>query len=618
MKFIYSFSIFLFTGLVLISCNDEYLNTKPLDQVSSADVWIDGSLSEAFVSDIYNGLGQGGFDEQMLASLSDEAVFTHAERGINIVTEGILNPSNTGWVSGTYEWGSMYSRIRACNLAMENLSEPGFSDTELAERLVGEARFLRAYFYQQLVRYYGGVPIIDRAYGLNEDYSIERSSYADCIDFIVADCNASIQMLSGKSLAKGRATAAAAQALKSRVLTYAASDLHDIQVASQKSNIIAAFSNPELLGYTGGDQVQRWQQAKAASKEILDAGAYGYKFGLTEPVTPEEGEANYIAISMGGGSSVADAAGESEIIFGRYNNPNKAESMRRQGLYNGPNGYHNWAGNTPLGQLVDDYQMMDGTEFDWGEEKHAAQPYENRDPRFYATILYDGAEWKPRDLISGSVDPANEIQTGEYETGNGFLPGLDTRGSSIEDWNGSWTGYYCRKFIDPDPAIVDNLDDQFIPWPFFRYTEVVFNYIEACLNLGEEEEARNWLNQIRYRAGMPAIVSSGEELVEAFRNEKRIEMVYEEQRYHDARRWMIAPQTLGRNLQYINVIGELKPGANAPSPYRKDESLYNYTYTPVEVNSLENRNWVDKLYFRPIHRDEVNRNDKLIQNPGYE
>ena len=79
------------------------------------------------------------------------------------------------------------------------------------------------------------------------------------------------------------------------------------------------------------------------------------------------------------------------------------------GLYNGPNGYHNWAGNTPIGLLVDDYEMMDGSvaePFDWNNPAHKAQPYNNRDPRMYATVMYDGSDWKPRNKISGNVDPA--------------------------------------------------------------------------------------------------------------------------------------------------------------------------------------------------------------------
>jgi hypothetical protein len=325
---------------------------------------------------------------------------------------------------------------------------------------------------------------------------------------------------------------------------------------------------------------------------------------------------------MGGGSKAdeADAAAASELIFARYFTANKDEAGEYVGRNNGPNGYHNWAGNEPIGELVDDYEMADGSKFSWDNPAEKAAPYKNRDPRFYASILYDGADWKPRDKISGDVDPANQIQTGEYEVGGSMIAGLDTRQSDIENWNGSWSGYYVRKFTDPDPNIVEATGRQYIPWPFFRYTEAVLNYAEACLELGEEDEAKTWLNKIRFRAGMPAITSSGAALMDEYRNERRIEMAYEEQRYHDTRRWMIAPSTLGRTLMFIKITGKLKPGATAPTPYRHDESKYTYTYQPFSDITVENRKWVDKMYFLPISRDEVNKNEKLKdnQNPGYD
>jgi hypothetical protein len=194
---------------------------------------------------------------------------------------------------------------------------------------------------------------------------------------------------------------------------------------------------------------------------------------------------------------------------------------------------------------------------------------------------------------------------------------LDTRNSSIEDWNGSYTGYYIRKFTDPNPAIVDQNTWQEIPWPILRYTEAVFNYAEACIALGQEAEARTWLNKIRFRSGMPAITESGQALVNRFRNEKRVEMFYEEQRYHDARRWMIAPTTLGRKANGIQIVGTLKPSKSV-SVYKYSKENYSYTYTPFEIDpGKENRSWDDKLYFLPISRAEQNRNDKLVQNPGY-
>ncbi len=609
---------------MLASCKKDFLNTTPLTSISSAVTWTDGALSEAFVTNIYNGLQNGGWYEQQLASLSDEAVFVHPGRNINTVNEGTLSPSNPGWEDGTYEWNNMYSFIRAANVSLENLKTATFNDPVLNARLQGEAHFLRGYYYQQLLRYFGAIPLISHSYGLNEDYSVARNTYEECVNFIISDCDSAALLLDGKNLAKGRATKISALALKSRVLLYAASDLHDIPTAKGKSADISGYANPELIGYVSGDRAARWQAAKDAAKAVLDA-AGGYKLDLSAPETRQAAINNYVSIAMGGTSKApgVDASASSELLFQRdfssdlYSGGPGTDGTS-VGLDNGPNGYHNWAGNVPIQQLVDDYEMMDGTKFDWNNAAEAAAPYTNRDPRLYATVLYDGAGWKPRDKISGNVDPANQIQSGTYEVTPGVLAaGLDTRQSTIENWNASWSAYYMRKFIDPDPGVVDNNTRQYIPYPFFRVTEAVLNYVEACIETNDETTAKTWLNKIRFRSGMPAVISSGTALRDEYRNERRVEMAFEEQRYHDARRWMIAPTTLGRKLQFINVTGKLKPGAAAPVPYHHDETIYNYNYVTYFDNSLENRTWVDKMYFRPISRDEINKNSKLIQNPGY-
>ncbi len=608
---------FVAATITISSCNDDFVNTEPLSELSQTAVWSDAALAEAFVTEIYAGFNNGGFEEQSLASLTDEAIFTHPGRGITTITEGRSNPADIGWVSTNLRWDAMYSRIRAANLALENLVEPKFENTGgIVERLKGETLFLRAYYYHQLARYYGGIPLIDKAYGLSEDdYTIARNTWAETVDFIVKDLDEAAALLNGKKMASGRASEEAALALKARILTYAASDLHDIPTAKAKSSTIASYSQPELIGYLSGSRSERWEKAKAASKAVVDLNR-GYKMNLSEPVSPEQGTMNYMDISL------ARNGGQTELLMARYFTSQKRENGGRIGLYNGPNGYNNWAGNTPIQHLVDDYEMMDGTKFDWNNPAHAADPYINRDPRFNASILREGSPWKVRSNANLPKDPASQIQTGRYEVVNADGKkvthfGLDTRNSSIEDWNGSYTGYYFRKFTDPNPAIVDQNTWQEIPWPILRYTEAVFNYVEACLNLGQESEARDWLNKIRFRAGMPAITASGKALTDKFRNEKRIEMVYEEQRYHDARRWMIAPSTLGRKANGIQIVGTLKPGKSV-SVYKYSKENYDYTYTPFQIDpGKENRNWDDKLYFLPISRAEENRNDKLVQNPGY-
>ncbi len=609
---------------VAISCDKDFLNTQPLDKISSEATWSDGPLAEAFIFNVYSFLGYGGFEEQALAAYTDEAMFTHAGRNINTFTEGSESPANMAWMSPTYEWGNMYLAIRQANTALERLPNATFDNQTLKDRLTGEAHFLRAYYYNQLLRIYGGVPLIDKAYGLDDDYAVARNTYEECVNFIVADLDKAAALLDGKAETDGRATKLSALALKSRVLTYAASDLHDATKAKAAVSTLAAYSKPELVMYTSGDQKARWQAAKAASKAVLDAGA-GYKLNLSAPVSASEGQANYKAIAMGGQSAASDASAAVELIFQRTHTPlytvedNWPLGGIHYGINNGPNGYHNWAGNTPIQNLVDDYEMMDGSKFDWSKEDHKSKPYENRDPRFYATVLYDGAPWKPRPSDVAGIDPVNQIQTGIYDDGKGgFINGVDTRESAIENWNGSRTRYYTHKFIDHNPALADNQSSaQVIPWPFIRYTEAVLNYVEACIELGEDAEAQAWLSKIRFRAGMPAVTATGAALKAQYRNERRVELAYEEHRYYDARRWLIAASTVGRGIKSINIQAKLKPGKSALVPYRNDTSVYEYSYSSVDNTENETRKWNDKMYFRPFSRDEVNRNANLVQNPGY-
>ena len=202
--------------LGIFACSEDFLNTRPLDKISSDATWADGPLAEAFIFNVYSFLGYGGFEEQGLATLTDEAMFTHAGRNINTFTEGNESPSNVAWQSSTYEWGRMYLAIRQANTAIQQLPIATFTNTTLRDRLLGEAYFLRAYYYHQLVRFYGGVPLIDKPYGLTDDYNIARNTYEECNTFIIADLDKAIALLDGKTVTDGRASKVAAMALKAR------------------------------------------------------------------------------------------------------------------------------------------------------------------------------------------------------------------------------------------------------------------------------------------------------------------------------------------------------------------------------------------------------------------
>ena len=581
-------SIFLvaFFAVLIGSCNDDFLNLKPLDRMSENDVWSDPALTELFVNEMYRGLGHG-LNEAEVGSMCDESHFIH-NYGTKQVVESNINPSDIGqWGSGNqieFRWDELYKNIRYTNMFFENIEDVPFLDEEWRERLKGEVHFLRSYFYHNLVRNHGGVPIITKTFGLEDDFGVKRNTLDECIKFIVDEANlaAGLLPLEHNDANIGRPTKGAALALKSRILLYAASDLFN------DPSWAGAYSNPELISVSG-DRNSKWQAAKAAAKEVMDLGIYQLH---NDGSNPKDNYTNLFTVKE-----------SPEHIFSRNFLKTRSWSDGAiTGLYNGPNGYHNWAGNTPVQELVDDYEMIDGTPFDWNNPAHAAAPYEDRDPRFSASILYDGAPWRPRPSDMTASDPVGIISIRSVEQADGtWAPGLDTRDGPIETWNGGYSGYYLRKSIDPtlDSQYGPYGQNQEVPWHFFRLGEIYLNYAEACLGLGEEAEAKTYINMIRSRAGMPDVTETGQALIDRYRNERRVELAFEQHRYWDVRRWFTAPAELGRNAHGI-VINEYLDGS--------------VTY---ETLSIQDRAWKDKMYLLPILQEEVNRNPNLIQNPLY-
>ena len=608
-------AIIAVSGVLFASCKKDFLNTKPVNQAPAATTWADPNLTTAYVTELYNGLSTGILDQMNMDCLTDNALYNFGKQDM---MEGNISPDNLGTVQDRYEWGAMYARIRSANIALENLGKSSL-DSALVNRLKGEAYFMRAYFYNQLLRYYGGVPLVKSSYSLSStDFTIARSSYEDCVTFILSDLDQAAGLLSNKTMDKGRATTDAAKALKIRVLTYAASRLHDPTYLKTISTV-SGYAHPELLGYTSSDHDGRWQKVYDAAHDFVNSGKYGYMLNLSAPASAADGFTNYQ------NSYLSRNGGEAELIFARYFSNQKDEWGAWYGRNNCTNGYHGWTSSEPTQNLVDDYEALDGTgaahDFSWNNPADAATPYANRDPRFYASILYDGAPWKPRTPDGAGIDPYNEIQMGTYQIGSATAPvtyfGLDTRNGPLENWNGTRTGYAIRKFMDPNPAIMDQNTRSEVPSPQIRFTEVVFNYVEACIELGKEDEARAWLSKIRFRSGMPAITETGDALVQRYRRERNKEMLFEEQRFYDARRWMIAPTTLGNKVKIMKITGTLKPGVTV-NTYRYNTTNYSYTYTVQEIDpGVENRAWADKVYFPPISRSEMNKNGKLVQNPGY-
>lgn len=597
MKKYLSVIIFFCSILILVSCNKDFLNLSPKDEFSEVDVFNDPTLTETYVNNIYSGIKSpmtngGGMLKAEFVDEMHDMWYSYKEFNNCLLTSDYL----CDW---TFEyWDNLYSSIRSCNVFFEKADNGKYDNTLIdgktkKDRLLGEVHFLRAFFYHQLVSLYGGVPLIKTTYKLSDDFKIARNTYAECIDFITEECDLAAGLLpivnTGDNI--GRATKGAALALKSEALLYAASDLHN------NNSLFSGFTKPDLLGYTSGSSTDRWTAAKNAAKAVIDLNTYSlYK---SDPSPSDSIAQNYVELFL--------SKQTEEDIFVRFYLA-KDWNGNNLPLATGPNGFHLYGQDTPIGNFVDDYEMADGTAFSWSNLAQAATPYKNRDPRFYATVLYDGVYWKERTADVIPLDPTGCVQTGNYETWDASTNsivlkfGLDTRNSPIEYYNGGYTGYYLRKFVNP--AVSGQYSASDIPWRYLRYAEVVLNYAEACIELHQDAEARTYLNMIRKRAGMPDITESGDALREQYRHERRIELAFEGNRFYDVRRWGIGPKA------YV-------PATGVDILYKLNPDKTTSKIPIVTPKVIQERSWLDKAYFFPIYRTEINKNDLLVQNPGY-
>jgi hypothetical protein len=582
----------LLSALVTVSlgsCGD-FLDREPLDQYGEPAVWSDLPMIEHFVNNIYWYIGHS-FDRPMIGVFTDEALFDPgSDQGHANVLKCLITPSDYG-VFDTWNramkmrWEHHYKYIRACNLFFDQTAQHAYADEALKNRLAGEVHFLRAYHYHNLVFLYGGAPIVEHAYQLDDDFQAPRNTFEECIDFIVADCDRAAALLPSEHTgsAYGRATKGAALALKARVRLYAASDLYNC-----RASWAPGYANPELVGYTDDNRTARWLAAKNAARAVIDLGLYSLH--KENPAPGDSVAQNY--------DEVFTLKQTKENIFARnFTQANQHWTMDI-GQQNLPAGYKGWANVSPINSLVDDFETADGDRFDWDNPEHAANPYLNRDPRFYVDIFFDGARWRPRPDDVKAIDPVGIIQTGNYEQPDGsWLGGPDALSNPVTSWNGTFTSYYLRKFQDISVDGPKELTTA--PWHFIRYAEILLSYAEACIELGEYAEARTYINKIRTRAGMPDVAGGNAELRDKLRHERKIELLFEDQRFFDIRRWMIAPQVI------VDAYG-------LDVRYKRGQSRPEY-----DIIHVQERDWKDRFYFFPIKLDEMNRNQALIQNPLY-
>ena len=618
--------IFLMMDVIITSCNDP-LDQDPVQSITEETIFSDIDLIEPYLNRCYElivATAQYVFTmtSRGFCSETDETVNIHGPNEFTWV-KGTMNPSNFGffvqpWGHDFAQWDLIYQNIKNVNVLLDKIDEvPVESSTEEAfrERMKAEAYWIRAFMYTNLLRCYGGLILMDKPFELGQDYlQVKRSTLKETMDFILSDIDKAISGLPQKDqMEQGRANQGTAAALKVRLLTFCASPL--VNGGYEASNPLVSFQD--------GAQNERWAAARDAAKALMDGnyGSYGLTGSSADPPSNMTEEQIWEYANNFQSVFIQKGAWNSEIIWGIQFSPDKG--YRQTGnTWQAPNGYRCFGSDNPQEPFVRSFEMADGTKFIWDQfnpgndlvrEATAAElentpllnPYNGREPRFYASIMYHGQPWRKRPAAVGGPP---FIQTGYFVPEgvahtvlDSLVPGLDTRDGPVMPWNGTKTGYYIKKFLDPTVEPRGFYTD--LTWMDMRYAEVLMNYAEACIELGDIQNGIDALNEVRNRAGLPdRPVSDQTEAREFARHERSIEFFAEAQRWFDIRRWMIAPQLM--HDVYPTKIYEWTDG-NMRWEWDKQFLVD------------ERSNWHDNLYWLPIPFEETQRAPQIQQNPSY-
>jgi hypothetical protein len=376
---------------------------------------------------------------------------------------------------------------------------------------------------------------------------------------------------------------------------------------NQKPNGLTAdgTAKNKYVGYESPDRTALWTAARDAAKAVIDLNTYQLAdFGAPDKAAVAK---NYYEFFK------AKDLSDNEIIWGKMYSSSTGDK-NEVNQWNGGNGWYLWASNAPTQNLVDSYEMEDGSDFfdhfkidgngyyqNISSRFQNKNPYYNRDPRFYGSILYDSAIWKPRPSGLQGIDPLGVysrrtviVMNGGAVTSTTF--GLDTRQSPISPFNGSFTGYVMKKMLDDEIDAQSQSNENV--WIEFRYAEILLNYAEASLSLGQTLEAGHYINMIRSRAGIPDFIG---DITNALRYERKIELVFENNRWYDIRRWKILDKAL-TDAKGVDIIETIANG-NAVTVWKQIQ--------------VEQRQALTKMYWIPISSDEMRKAPELEQNPGY-
>lgn len=476
-----------------------------------------------------------------------------------------------------------YGNIREANNFIEGLKSSDF-DQSYIDQKTAEARFCRAMMYFQMVKRYGGVPILTKAQSSDESVdqlNVPRDSEQDVYDFIASEMDDIAQVLPDDG-DEGRADKYAALALKSRAMLYAGS-------IGQFGEMQTIGSGEEETQLGISDAQKYWQESYDASLAIINSGMFSLynKF-------PNDPTKNFEKL-------FSDDSNNPERIFVEQADPSKNRGTNWDRLAIPFEFRKEWGSNfCPFLNIVDEFEYKDGSS---GKIDRSLinsnylfdidNVFKNKDPRFLATIFFPGSEFQ-----GGIVHFHRRTVVGTDTVTSGTV---GNNGWPAEAPRRNWvnTGFLVRKMVD-ESHIGPTADTGDLDFPVFRYGEILLNYAEAAFYLGKSGEALDKINMIRERAGMPTLNSITQD---AIRHERTVELVFEDHRYWDLRRWRTAESFLnglrGKGLEYT---------------YYYNEDKYDFMLKNGERSA---RVFQKRHYYLPLGVDRIADNPKLVENPGY-
>jgi SusD family. len=579
--------IIIITAGVLFSCNKQ-LDLPSDGRITMEQVFSDYNRTRGYLNSCYGYCPAPNTDR---ASFGDES----QDADDNVVSSryaawyggSITSSSYAQYSADGSPWGKLYEGIRKCNVFIENIKTATVFATEAEKGAwTAQAHTLRALYYLQLIKRYGGVPLIDKPLGVDYDYSKDKkATFSEVVKFILADCDKALSYPAGRDGFSwdiydnqyGIMTRAIAYAIKSESVTYAASPLWADGTYSWAD---ATTINIEALAQCLANDYKLFTQLPAADV-AQNAYAYYNLIGSNDQRSTDK-------------ETIFHGGGKLQIwkLAGMPTNPGMEKT-----------------GPSPTQDLVDSYEMANGeapingysgtdnlvATVNPASGYDPGNPYIGRDPRFYASIYYNGA-----------VRNLNDPNGKKVET---FVGGLE--GISGTERTRTRTGYYLRKFNNYKSGISNDADGSI---RIFRLAELYLNFAESAYQSAGPDaavssgtltlSAREAVSAVRARAGMPAFPAgmSKEAFEKKYRNERRIEFAFEGHRFFDVRRWKILDQT----DKFVTGMRITKEGSNL-------------TFSRFK---FANRNaWSNKYLLYPIDQAEV---DKMInltgqnwQNPGW-